>query len=269
MQTYIREVAKVIIESRIKEFEISDDGIRPRKVPVENSEFDQLINWTPSCELDGADAPDPMIAPALPFPFTANQLAAFMIHGCGYFVREQFGDWADGPDPLALKELGIAARNAKAALQGAFAAYRAAECVVGAYDKTYSERIQELEELYGLRPDAPAERQSIEQAHADAEAYEAGRRKRLVNLLLAVPQVIEAPAQHAAIPAPVDNIVVPVSSGKKWTPEKLVELKKYREAHTMPETAKHFVITEQRIRQLLPTKKPKAKPFSGLIHRSK
>ncbi len=192
MRTYTREVAKVIIESRIKEFEISDDGIRPRKVPVESAEFDQLINWTPSCELDGEDAPDPMIAPALPFPFTANQLAAFMIHGCGYFVREQFGDWADGPDPLALKELGIAARNAKAALQGAFAAYRAAECVVGAHDKTNSERIQELEKLYGLRPGAPAERQSIKQAHADAEAYEADRRKKLVNLLLAVPQVIEA-----------------------------------------------------------------------------
>lgn len=59
----------------------------------------------------------------------------------------------------------------------------------------------------------------------------------------------------------------PVAGGKKWTPEKLAELNAYREAHTMPETADKFDISEQRIRELLPSKKPKAKPFAGLIHR--
>lgn len=187
MQPYTREVAEAIIRSRIDEFKIDDDGIRPRQVTVENTEFDQLINWTPVCELDGDDAPDPMTAPALPFPFTANQLAAFLIHGCGYFVREQFGDWADGPDPLALKKLGIAARNAKAALQGAFDAYRAAECVVGAYDNAYLERIREIERRCGPWIKADEGRKRIEQAHADADAYEADRRKKLVNQLLAAP----------------------------------------------------------------------------------
>ena len=70
-----------------------------------------------------------------------------------------------------------------------------------------------------------------------------------------------APAQTAT-PAPV-------VAGKKWTPEKLAELKAYREAHTMPETADKFGISEQRIRELLPSQKPKAKPFAGLIHRMK
>ena len=69
------------------------------------------------------------------------------------------------------------------------------------------------------------------------------------------------PGQDTATSAPV--------AGKKWTPEKLAELKAYREAHTMPETAAAFGITEQRIRQLQPSKKPKAKPFAGLIHRIK
>lgn len=72
-----------------------------------------------------------------------------------------------------------------------------------------------------------------------------------------------APAQTAATSAHV------VTGGKKWTPEKLAELKTYREAHTMPETAVKFGISEQRIRDLLPSKKPKAKPFAGLIHRMK
>ena len=69
------------------------------------------------------------------------------------------------------------------------------------------------------------------------------------------------PAQTAATPV--------VVSGKKWTDEKLTELKTYREAHTMPETAAKFGISEQRIRELLPSEKTKAKPFAGLTHRMK
>ena len=71
------------------------------------------------------------------------------------------------------------------------------------------------------------------------------------------------PAQTATPPAPV------VAGGKKWTDEKLAELKTYREAHTMPETAVKFGISEQRIRELLPSEKAKAKPFAGLTHRIK
>lgn len=56
-------------------------------------------------------------------------------------------------------------------------------------------------------------------------------------------------------------------AGKTRTPEELAEMQAYREVHTMPETAGKFGISEQRIRQLLPSGKPKAKPFAGLIHR--
>lgn len=63
--------------------------------------------------------------------------------------------------------------------------------------------------------------------------------------------------------------VVAVSNKKKWTLEKLAELKTYRDANTMPETVKKFSITEQRIRQLLPSENPKVKPFAGLVHRTK
>lgn len=54
---------------------------------------------------------------------------------------------------------------------------------------------------------------------------------------------------------------------KKWTPEKLAELRAYRDKHTMPQTSKKFGISGARVRQLLPTEKPKAKPFASLIHR--
>jgi hypothetical protein len=58
-------------------------------------------------------------------------------------------------------------------------------------------------------------------------------------------------------------------AGKKWTPKKLDELKAYRDTHTMQETSYKFGISEQRIRQLLPSKKAKAQPYAGLIHRAK
>lgn len=76
-------------------------------------------------------------------------------------------------------------------------------------------------------------------------------------------EVESAPATDNAKPAPV------VAGGKKWTPERLAELKAYREAHTMPETADKFGISQQRIRDLLPSKKAKATPFAGLGSRQK
>lgn len=61
----------------------------------------------------------------------------------------------------------------------------------------------------------------------------------------------------------------PAENGKKWTREKLKDLAEYRATHTMPETAVKFDISEQRIRQLLPTNKSKAGLFDGLNSQKK
>lgn len=58
-------------------------------------------------------------------------------------------------------------------------------------------------------------------------------------------------------------------SGKKWIPEKVAELRAYREVHTESETAKQFGISGARIRQLLPTGKPQKKPYSVFTHHKK
>ena len=82
--------------------------------------------------------------------------------------------------------------------------------------------------------------------------------------------IVTAPAPEQASPEPVaPSASDKPGSRKPWTPERKAELQAYRATHTMPETAAKFGITEQRIRQLLPRKKPKAKPFAGLIHRMK
>lgn len=47
-----------------------------------------------------------------------------------------------------------------------------------------------------------------------------------------------------------------LGSGKVWTPEKLAEMEAYRELHGTKKTAKHYEISPQRVRILLPGKKP-------------
>jgi hypothetical protein len=81
------------------------------------------------------------------------------------------------------------------------------------------------------------------------------------------PVVPQEPVE-VTTPAPIGQVFSD-GSAKKWTPEKLDELRSWRDAHTMPETAAKFGISVQRIRQLLPRKSPKASPFSGVIHRTK
>lgn len=47
-----------------------------------------------------------------------------------------------------------------------------------------------------------------------------------------------------------------LGSGKVWTPEKLAEMEAYRKQHRTKKTAEHYGISPQRVRQLLPRKKP-------------
>lgn len=68
------------------------------------------------------------------------------------------------------------------------------------------------------------------------------------------------------MPAPVvtENASnVPGSSKKVWTPEKLAEVRAYREKHGTKKAAQHYGVSEQRIRKLLPGNKPKAKGYSA------
>ncbi|RVT52748.1 hypothetical protein [Rubrivivax albus] len=67
-------------------YELRDDGAWLRANDVEDS-----FNWTPACDVAAAhDGPDPLTTPALPFPFTARQLAAFMLDGWGWFLHQRF-----------------------------------------------------------------------------------------------------------------------------------------------------------------------------------
>ena len=72
---------------------------------------------------------------------------------------------------------------------------------------------------------------------------------------------------------PADSTAGPldgsVSNGKKWTPEKLDEVAAFRKKHGTKKAAEHFKVSEQLIRQKLPSAKPKPKGYSAFTHRTK
>ena len=76
-------------------------------------------------------------------------------------------------------------------------------------------------------------------------------------------------AEPQAAPVVADSASNAPGNGKVWTPEKLAEVKAYREKYGTRKTAEHYQVTEQRIRQLLPGEKPKAKGYSAFTHRPK
>lgn len=65
---------------------------------------------------------------------------------------------------------------------------------------------------------------------------------------------------EAAVPA---KNATSTGTEKKWVPEKLAELRAYRDTHTEAETAAHFKISGPRVRELLAKMKPKAKGYSA------
>jgi hypothetical protein len=90
-----------------------------------------LLRWRPARLLQGEPgAPEAADTPMLPFPFTAVELAAFMLAGVGALVADFYGDWNDGPDPDKLKAMDPDSR-ARTAIVQAFKAYRDAQRIVG------------------------------------------------------------------------------------------------------------------------------------------
>jgi hypothetical protein len=230
-------------------------------------EFD---SWRPAVMVATDSLPQaPGDLPALPFPFDAQDLAAFMLYGFGALVADHYGDWENGLNPERINDL-YPLDFSRRAIRDAFAAYREAQKSVGPYpleldakaerarkawNDAYSETNKETKAVRGLEMEATA---------AEAKTAQGKWLEAMVRVLLKPAQ-----EQTAATPAPVaaDSASDKSGSRKLWTPEKLAELAAYRERHTMAETATKFSISEQRIRKLLPSATPKASFFPGVIHR--
>ena len=66
---------------------ITDEGVFYDASLLEGGAALKILRWKPVHELTGPNKP-PSAGPALPFKFTAGQLAAFMLSGWGGYFQE-------------------------------------------------------------------------------------------------------------------------------------------------------------------------------------
>lgn len=151
MRTYSREDAEVIfLDHGGQWLELKADGVHLRNKQLQ---FDptQALHWKYVCELDGADSPNPLTAPCLPFPFTANQLAAFMLDGVGAVIPSVYGNWENGPDQGMLDSMGVLAREPRRAMTEAYTAYMTAQGAVGPCPSSLEKRVGRLAKIHSYR----------------------------------------------------------------------------------------------------------------------
>lgn len=118
----------------ISALKITEQGVFFESSVIAKWELPEL-GWKPAHDMTGPNSP-PSAGPALPFPFTAAQLAAFMLHGWGAHLAEGFHAEGNSPgDRKPTAELGDA-QDTFAAVLAADAAYRAAERAIGAPDQS-------------------------------------------------------------------------------------------------------------------------------------
>ena len=127
--------------------------------------------WHPLVEVDEVGSLDPSSNPSLPFPFSARQLAAFLLDGVGFFIREGYGEWEDGPDEVLLSGLGIQATKAKEAMRAAYAAYRQVEKTVGSLNDSAASTAEELLKKYNEAWNAARRRENLFGPADDMDEY--------------------------------------------------------------------------------------------------
>lgn len=187
MKKYSAADAKAIIRSYGEKWiEFRDEGIHHSPDILAYDPGEEL-NWKYVLELDGDDVPNPLTAPCLPFPFTANELAAFMLDGigAGVIAANYAGSWESGPDSGMLESFSRLGREAKRALCEAYAAVHAAEHAIGS---SYPQELQkEVDRLGDECTQAPLDKGIREQHRIAEKRYReafATWRKAMVNYLL-------------------------------------------------------------------------------------
>lgn len=279
MQTYDMAAAQIIIgtDSCKDLVRFEENGVFPNtETEVFPTTETDLLQWIPACELDEPDAPDLLKTPGLPIPFTANELAAFMLHGAGCFLLEKYGDWHGGPDEEALQSMGLLANRAKEAVRGAYAAYRAAyraaESVIGIFDEAVNARARQLYREYQRKLQ---EANKKEGTHASriacdeqgnritVEEYWA-RRARATDSVADPYKALMAAQEQADQQstkwrkAMVKKLLQPQQAtpgGRRWSDERTAEMQADRDANGIKKTALKFKISVSRVKQLTAAKK--------------
>lgn len=170
-KTYSRSVFEAILAGlgtgdpfRAK-YVLDDHGAR-----VDKDYWVDDLAWHPLCEIMAPGSPNPLDEPWLSFPFTDRQLAALMADGWGYFIREKYGEWDEGPDEAELRSIGMLGGKAREAITAAYQAYRDAVELAPKLDRDLADTTDALVHQYRREREAAMEREKVrEPGIADTE----------------------------------------------------------------------------------------------------
>ena len=196
----------------VSPWRIDDRGVWPAYSDYEEAkrlglESEQkLLSWKPVMVFqDDQNAPDCKDTPALPFPFDARDLAAFMLDGVGAFVAD-YGDWEDGPETERLNDIDPSNNYARRAVREAFDAYRLAIEKVGKYDMDALARRDAAHTAYWKSSNDKALLKAFEDAEAEWDAAYQAWLTKMVRCLLEpqaaapAPEVAESASKAVVVP---------------------------------------------------------------------
>lgn len=224
--------------------EFKDDGIWP---------VDGLLYWHPLTALDAPGSPDPRSTPALPFPFSAEELAAFMLGGVGYFTQQYFDEWATGPAESVLSSLPPGAIKAREALRAAYEAYRRAEKIVGPLNPTFEEAAQEKRRIAAATAAALRQAGGLEAVGNSQLA----REQKLAAIKARSLATSEEKSWQHKMAAQLLNAgqaepaYAPQAGRQTWSPERIAELRTYCARTSRSSAARKYGISRQRVSELL------------------
>lgn len=173
------------------EYVCSEDGVR-----VKDLDTAGLLAWHPWSEVTTPGSPNPLDEPWLRFPFTARQLAALMTDGWGYFIRQRYGGWDEGPDEDELQSVGSRGGKAKEVLRAAYAAYRHAVGLAPRLDPGLEIKALEIAKQYGAAREAAMAQEKLREHRGSDPEYTA--RLARVNEAVAVLRRATDDARKAA-----------------------------------------------------------------------
>lgn len=183
---YGAATAKALLEfpfggDKIPLYEIRSDGIHLLEESMATVLNHPGIDWKPADDMDWSGAPDPITAPLLPIPFTAAQLAAFMLDGLGGEIpRLLEAPLGNGVQAALEKRFGAPRmRVVREALQEAYACFAAAEQRVGKLVPKERRRADALSARYDKAEKQSEARERVHEVGISlAEHYSRGDRAR-------------------------------------------------------------------------------------------
>ena len=117
---------------------VSDKGVFSKAVGIDG------VDWLSAVDACEPGSSNSLIAPLLPFPFTAAQLAAFILDGWSWLMHEAFGGRETGLDEALLEKAGVRGAKVREAVRATYQALREAATVVPGLDEALQQRSAQL-----------------------------------------------------------------------------------------------------------------------------